>query len=56
MLGLISQICFIANVLLWSVIIVVFVGVKIRTKLQQKKYSVKTSGDVSTEYKPTGLK
>lgn len=44
-----------AAIVLWSVILVVFVTIKIRNVMQRKKYSVKQNGDVSTEYHTRGL-
>ena len=44
-----------AAIVLWSVILVVFVTIKIRNVMQRKKYSVKQDGDVSTEYHTNGL-
>lgn len=55
MLGLLSQLSFIAAIILWSIIIVTFVVVKLRNVSQRKKYSVKQSGDVTTEYHHSGL-
>lgn len=45
-----------AAVILWALIAVVFVAAKIRNLMQHRKYSVKTEGDVATEYKCRGLK
>ena len=55
MLSSIGWFVFGAAVLLWSLILVVFVVVKIRNTVQRKKYSVKQDGDVSTEYSSRGL-
>lgn len=53
--SMISWMIFGVAVLLWAVILAVFVVIKIRNSFQRKKYSVKQSGDVSTQYESRGL-
>lgn len=55
MLGLLAQITFIAAIVLWGAIFVVFVVIRVRTMIQRRKYSVKQVGDVSTSYESKGL-
>lgn len=56
MLSTITNVVVAAAVILWALIAIVFVVVKLRNLMQHRKYSVKTDGDVTTEYKSRGLK
>lgn len=55
-LGKIAQWGFFATVIMWSLIIGVFVFIRIRTAIQRRKYAnKKQEGDVSTRYTSSGL-
>lgn len=55
-LGKIAQWGFFATVIMWSLIIGVFVVIRIRTAIQRHKYAnKKQKGDVSTRYTSNGL-
>lgn len=55
-LGKIAQWGFFATVIMWSLIIGVFVVIRIRTTIQRHKYAnKKQEGDVSTRYTSNGL-
>lgn len=55
-LGKIAQWGFFATVIMWSLIIGVFIVIRIRTIIQRHKYAnKKQEGDVSTRYTSNGL-
>jgi Na+/melibiose symporter-like transporter len=55
-LGKIAQWGFFATVIMWSLIIGVFIVIRIRTAIQRHKYAnKKQEGDVSTRYTSNGL-
>ena len=55
-LGKIAQWGFFATVIMWSLIIGVFVVIRIRTAIQRHKYAnKKQEGGVSTRYTSNGL-
>lgn len=54
-IGFLAMILFWAAVILWAAIIVVFIAVKVRNSVQRKRYSVRQTGEVATEYKQRGL-
>lgn len=55
-LGKIAQWGFFATVIMWSLIIGVFVVIRIRTAIQRHKYAnKKQEADVSTRYTSNGL-
>lgn len=55
-LGKIAQWGFFASVIMWSLIICVFIFIRIRTAIQRHKYAnKKQEGDVSTRYTSNGL-
>lgn len=55
-LGKIAQWGFFASVIMWSLIIGVFIVIRIRTVIQRHKYAnKKQEGDVSTRYTSNGL-